>query len=165
MNNKLLYHIAAIAMVLMTSSCIKQEQYPDEPHIEFEQFDKTNNDSTGIVTISFTDGNGNIGLSASDTVDPYTGEYFYNFFLHIFKKTNGNYDSVQTDFPYHGRIPELENVTEGESIEGDIDIEIDIYSMDVFIPVDTLVFDIYIVDRDLNHSNTIRTPPIILNSF
>ncbi|MGM0612467.1 MAG: hypothetical protein ACQESM_03035 [Bacteroidota bacterium] len=165
MKNILTYGFVLLSGILLLTSCTEEEDYPIEPKIEFENFKKINNDSTGIITLSFTDGDGDIGLKDSDTTDPYTGEYFYNFFLYIFEKNNGQYDSVETDIPFHGRIPELEGVQEGESIKGEIDIEVDIYSMDIFIPADSVVFDIYIVDRALHHSNTVRSPLIILDSF
>lgn len=157
--------IATLSGLMFFSSCIEDTNYPVEPKIKFESFRKVNQDSTGIITLSFTDGDGDIGLSESDTLYPYDSTYFYNFFLYIFERKNGQYDSVQTSIPFHGRIPLLENVEEGESIEGEIEMELDIFSMDVFIPGDTVVFDIFIVDRALHHSNTVRTSPIILNSF
>jgi hypothetical protein len=154
-----------LVAVLLFTACGEDQDFPIEPKIKFESFHKIHNDSTGIITISFTDGDGDIGLKNSDTLDPYTNEYFYNFFLYIFEKKNGQYDTVQTSIPFHGRIPYMDEVQPGESIEGDIEMEVDIFSMDVFIPGDTLVFDIYIVDRALHHSNTVRTKPVILNSF
>lgn len=157
--------IVLISFSLLMFSCVEEKNYPVKPHIEYKSFVKTNNDSTGIITLEFTDGDGDIGLSESDTLAPYDSTYFYNFFLYPFKYTNGQYDSVDTSIPYHGRIPKLENVEPGESIEGEIEMEIDIYSMDLFIPADTVAFDIFIVDRALHHSNTIRTLPIILDSF
>ncbi|MCF8331087.1 MAG: hypothetical protein K9H84_01400 [Bacteroidales bacterium] len=166
MKKLLIYILIAILSGLMfLSSCTDDKDYPIEPKIKFEDFRKVNQDSTGIITLSYTDGDGDIGLAKSDTLYPYDSTYFYNFFLYIFERKNGQYDSVQTSIPYHGRIPLLENVQEGESIEGEIEMELDIFSMDVFIPGDTVVFDIFIVDRALHHSNTVRTPPIILNSF
>ncbi|MFO8086498.1 MAG: hypothetical protein R6T91_01660 [Bacteroidales bacterium] len=164
--NKLIFFIVILfSGLLLLYSCTEDPDYPDTPRIKFERFQKINNDSTGIITLSFTDGDGDIGLASSDTLSPYDSNYFYNFFLYIFERKNGQYDTVQTNIPFHGRIPLLENVQEGESIEGEIDMEIDIFSMDVFIPSDTVRFEIFIVDRALNHSNTVTTPRIVLNSF
>lgn len=154
-----------IGFILIFTSCVKDKQYPVEPRIEFKSFLKTNNDSTGIITLEFTDGDGDIGLSESDTLPPYDSTYFYNFFLYIFEYKNGKYDSVETDIPYHGRIPRLKNVEEGESIEGEIEMKVDVFTMDYFIPSDTIRFDIYIVDRALHHSNTVHSRQIILDSF
>ncbi len=165
MNKPIIYGLLTTLAAFFFTACVEENEYPDEPHIEYESFSTTANDSVGIIKLSFTDGNGDIGLAKSDTTSPYTGKYFYNFFLYVFEKKNGQYDSVQTSIPFHGRIPILDDVTVGESIEGDIEMEIDIYTMDIFIPGDTLVFDIFIVDRALNQSNTIRTDPIILNNF
>ena len=44
-------------------SCLKPVQYPDEPAVEFVQFD-IHGDS-GIITFYFTDGDGDIGLNAN----------------------------------------------------------------------------------------------------
>ena len=70
---------AAFAVTLGLSSCLKTEEFPPEPHIEFKSFsihavfEENLNvwvDSASFV-ISFTDGDGDIGLTDADSLSPY----------------------------------------------------------------------------------------------
>ena len=69
------------------SSCTKEKVYPVEPHIEFVSLTKVQNnlgyDDKGILKLSFTDGDGDIGLSDADTDPPFDSAsvYYHNFFM------------------------------------------------------------------------------------
>ncbi|MEO0404330.1 MAG: hypothetical protein AAF193_05625, partial [Bacteroidota bacterium] len=52
----------AIAMV----SCLKDNSFPPEPEITFKSFVVTDGDA--VLSIDFTDGDGDIGLNQGDTV-------------------------------------------------------------------------------------------------
>jgi len=78
--------IIFFAGVFFQISCKKPETYPIVPHIEFVSFIKIINDQNqnidnkGVLKISFTDGDGDLGLAEGDTLSPYTREYlFYDF--------------------------------------------------------------------------------------
>lgn len=151
---------------MMLSSCIKKEVYPDVPRISFKEFAKINNglgyDDKGILTITFTDGDGNIGLKESDTTSPYdpSSPYYYNFFITYFEKQMGEWIAVEIPFTNNARIPLLNDDGYSKPLKGDVSIEL--YINNFSSPFDTIRFEAFIVDRDLNHSDTITTPDILI---
>ena len=148
-------------------SCIKQEHYPDVPQIQFLNFytgfDTSQYAVNGILSISFTDGNGDIGLAARDTLPPYnmSGPYYYNYVLTFFNKVNGIYTPIELNPPFSARIPVLSPEYPGKAIKGVISDTINLN----LIPhpgYDTIRFEAFIYDRALNKSNVVTTPDIIL---
>ncbi len=152
---------------LFLSSCIDKDEFPPEPYIEFRSFTKINNtlgyDDKGILSLYFTDGDGNIGLAQGDTFPPYdTGSmYYYNFFITYFEKQNDTFIEIELPFTNNSRIPVLNSSEQDQPIKGEIDIEL--FINNYYSDYDTIRFDAFIVDKDLNHSNTISTPEIIIN--
>lgn len=148
------------------SSCKKQQIYPDEPSIEFKSMEKIPNetgvDMEAFFTISFTDGDGDIGLKEEDTLAPYNqgSEYYYNFYIFYLEKQNGEFVEVQTPTDFHSRIPYVEPDLAQRGIRGEIEIRLFINNMAS--QYDTIKFRSYIYDRALNKSNIIESPEIIV---
>ena len=147
------------------TGCIKEEQYPVVPHIDFGSFatlkDVTGKDSLGAVTISYTDGDGNIGLFAFDTVEPRK----YNFYLKFMQYVNNELVEVvpvDSNVTFNARIPLLTPVGRNKNIKGDITMYLELYFARQILDSDTVAFEIYIKDRDLNTSNVVETPLFIL---
>ena len=141
-------------------SCVKPQEYPDEPVIAFLSMTKDTmprglaTDST-LVTLSFTDGDGDIGRK--DTIS--------DIFI------IDNRDSNLTK----GRIPFVPPLGGANGIKGEIFVVIDnsccifpnpLYSgcTELFLsyPYDQVPYSIYIVDRKGNKSNVVDLPPIFL---
>ncbi|OFX66916.1 MAG: hypothetical protein A2X12_01535 [Bacteroidetes bacterium GWE2_29_8] len=149
-------------------SCLKKDEYSNIPNIEYESFTKINNingiDNRGILRIKFSDGDGDIGLSDNDIIYPYD----YNLFIKFLEKQKGvwvepkiaNGDDT-TYFSFNSRIPIITPVGENKSVKGVI--EDTVFINNFLSPFDTICFEIYIKDRALNSSNTIRTTDIIVN--
>jgi hypothetical protein len=147
------------------TSCIKEEQYPIIPHIEFGGFatakDITGKDSLGAITISYTDGDGNIGLFAWDTIEPKK----YNFYLKFMELVNNELVEVKpvdSTLTFNARIPLLTPVGRNKNIKGDITMYLELYFARQILKSDTIAFEIYIRDRDLNNSNVIETPLFLI---
>ena len=151
--------------ILALSGCIKKESYPDVPEIGYESFllvfDTGQFAKQGIFTISFKDGNGDIGLRSRDTFPPFNkqGSYYYNYILNYFEKQNGVFTQVDLDPPFNARIPYLTPDDPNKAIKGLITDTLDLNPHPLF---DTIKFEAYIYDRALNKSNIISTPEIIL---
>jgi len=170
-------HIILIcALFLCIVSCRKAEQYPIEPCITYNGL-TYQTDSDGafngnvIVSIGYTDGNGDLGLDDGDTIPPFNanGEYYYNMLVAYQRYENGtfvekpllswnnetqSYDTIS----FNARFRRLLDGDIEKPISGVID-----YTMMVknpFSPNDTIRFAISIIDRALNVSNTITTGPI-----
>ncbi len=147
-------------ILIILSSCRKFEEYPIIPHIEFVSFAKIYNDTLeaytkGILTISYTDGDGDIGLKQSDTIPPYD----YNFYISYFEKQNGEFVELILDPPLNARIPMLTPSGINKSIKGEIEDEIFLNYTSQY---DTIRLEVYILDRALHKSNVIQTPEIYI---
>jgi len=168
------YILVFLLLAAMISACKKYEDYPPEPAIEFMDFTKLRDaqgiDQRGVLRFSFSDGDGNIGLYNSDTLPPYD----YNLFIRYFEKQNGTFREVFLITPnyindstivydtatFNGRIPILTPAGKNKAISGEI--EDTLFVNNPLSAFDTIMFEVYIKDRELNVSNTIQTPPIIV---
>lgn len=146
------------------SSCIQSQKFPDEPQIEFVAYGVTdtilggNPAELGLLTISFTDGDGDIGLFQSDTAYPYDA----NIFISRIGISNGSPVLTNTN-EWTSRIPYLTPESQNKTLRGEIDIEIIMYkTIQPPYPYDTMYYELYIKDRALHVSNIITTPEIVL---
>ncbi len=158
--------IIAIPVFGWLTGCIKKEQYPVEPIIEFGQFatakDINGKDSLGAITISYTDGDGDIGLYDYDTVEPYK----YNFYLKFMQYVNKQLVEVKpvdSTVNFNARIPILTPSGRNKNIKGDITMTMQLYLARMALKTDTIAFQIYIKDRALHSSNVIETPLYIIS--
>jgi hypothetical protein len=148
------------------TSCIKKEEYPIVPAIQWEGYSVLRNsagyDSLAYLKISYTDGDGNIGLYDSDTVSPYK----YNFFVKMFQMKNNTLQEIifpDSNINFNARIPILTPAGKNKNIKGEIEMMIEIYYASQVLVNDTIAFELYIQDRDLNKSNVINTPLYLLS--
>jgi hypothetical protein len=154
-----------IGLFIMLSSCMKQEKYPDIPEIAFQsftaEFDSGLYAKRGFLTISFKDGNGDIGLRQDQTAPPFdtAGNYYYNYIIDYYEMQNGQFVKVDLDPSYNARIPYLTPYDVNKSIKG---IIVDTLLLNPMPLHDTVKFKFFIYDRALNKSNVDSTPPIIL---
>lgn len=164
MVNRLQKYILFFVLALLLFACRKTETFPPEPNITAISLTKIPNnlgfDDKGILKISFTDGDGDLGLSQEDTLPPFNqgSEFYYNFFISYFEKQNGQWVKIETNPPIHARIPPIVPDVADKALIGDIEIELEINNY--FSPYDTICFETYIVDRALNKSNVMRTTDI-----
>ena len=143
-------------MVVFLCACKKPVNYSDIPEIKFISFHKyqdTQIQDGAILTFSFKDGDGDIGLHEWETYPPFdsTSIYYYNFFCDYYEKQKGVF--VKIDFNLNARIPRLSKLQK-ESIHGEIYLTLPFY-YDITSPyTDTIQLKFNIVDRKLNKSNT-----------
>ena len=158
--------ILMIALVSFLSGCIKEENYPIVPEIQLENyisvFDTGQYAVAGILNITFTDGDGDIGLAPNQTYPPYdtAGPYFYNLVITYFEKQQGEFKQIDLNPPFSARIPVLNAQFPGKAIKGLISDTLDL-SLKPHVN-DTIKFEAFIYDRALHKSNTVTTPEIIL---
>lgn len=154
----------AIGFLLITAalwSCLPEASYPPEPVIAFQKLD-TSSDPAQIF-IDFTDGDGNIGLSQSDTLPPFcpdTCQFYYNLFLEYYELQNGTWTHIPLDpelgqIPFYYRIPRVEPSGQNPALNGTIKIDMPSYFL--ISNFDTCRFEIHLVDRDFNESNTVQS--------
>lgn len=148
------------------TSCLKRNDFPAEPQIEYLDFVKYTNtqgkDSLGILKFKFTDGDGDIGLDQGDTFPPYdiSSIYYYNCYVKYFEKQNGVFVEVVLPLPNNSRIPNITPEGQNKTLEGEI--EVGLYINNPSSTFDTIKFEAYIYDRAQHKSNTIETPEIVV---
>lgn len=154
--------IKYIALIVILASwlisCSKKEEYPVIPQIEFLGMTKLydpvlERSDRGVLAISFKDGDGDIGLMDNDILPPYD----YNFIVKYYEYQNGSEVRVIiTDSnEFCARIPILTPLGSVKAIKGEIEDTLNIYNPQS--PFDTIRFEVYLVDRALNKSNTVST--------
>jgi hypothetical protein len=158
--------IVLLLLLAAVFGCIKKEEYPVEPVISFGSYgvipDVDGYDSIGVLTISYTDGDGDIGLNDYDTVEPYK----YDYFLKFLEWRDGSFQEVQladTSFTFNSRIPILTPEGKNKNIRGDISMFLEMYYAFMALKSDTIAFEVYIQDRALHKSNVLQTPAYIIN--
>jgi hypothetical protein len=153
-------YLPVVGLALL-AACTSPPDYPIEPRIEFLSLSKDTLkrgnffQDTAFITISFTDGDGDIGDKDS---------------LNLFLK------DLRDGFVSKNRIPFVPELGASNGLKGEITVRI--FStccvfdpglgldpcMDAHpsLPVDELVYEIYIVDRAGHESNTVQTAPIFI---
>ena len=170
------YLIGLLLLALAVSACQKPVEYPIEPKIAYEGFTYLMNpDSTfsgeGVISFSYTDGDGDLGLDDADTLPPFgfNDAHYYNMVVDYLKCVNGefvktpllswnaqtqSYDTVS----FNARFKRLRDSEEPKAISGTMDYKLTVQNP--FSPNDTVKFEISILDRALHESNVIQTEPI-----
>lgn len=175
MKPKLKYLLVLFSLIVVVS-CIKPEPLPEEPSIEFMQFEKMLNEaassdtllvySRGVLTFSFVDGDGDLGYdsTASDFVNP-------NLLINYYEIRNGDtvktlllfYDIVNQQYDtttFNGTLPNLTPYYGAPTaIEGEISDTL--FIDDPSSEYDTILFKVRVIDRAGNISNEITTPQIV----
>lgn len=153
----------AIGLLLVAlTGCRPEKKFPAEPVIEFKSFTQYG-DSASLV-INFTDGDGDIGLGESDSQPPFdTGStYYHNLFLEYDTLENGTWRRVQFLLPLYYRIPRITPTGQNKTLEGEIAVALKPWPLVTYPagwPADTVRFTVTLVDRSLNVSNTVESPP------
>ena len=168
--------IGLFLLAMAICACQKPVEYPIEPKIAYEGFTYLmNSDSTfsgkGIISISFTDGDGDLGLDDADTLSPFgfNDAHYYNMLVDYLKCVNGEFVktpllnwNVQTQsydtLSFNTRFKRVRDSEEPKAISGTIDYTLMVQNP--FSPEDTVKFEIRILDRALHESNVIQTEPI-----
>lgn len=120
------------------------------------------------LTYSFTDGDGDIGLEANDTLAPYAPDtyYHYNIYIDYYEKddvlgwvrgTDLEGDSVV--FKY--RLPPIFIKGKARGIKGTMDVSMKPFYNPFSAQSDTIRYEVRLIDKALNESNVIQTPTII----
>lgn len=153
---------AILVVGVLFSGCLKTEEFPDEPRIAFKSFEFFGDSAS--LTITFTDGNGDIGLDDSDTAPPFdtSSAYYFNFFLEESELINGEWNTVTFAQPIYYRIPRITPTGQNKTLEGEIAVAIDPFPLFITGDADTVRFSVELVDRALNRSNRVTSDDIVV---
>lgn len=130
------------------------------------------------ISVRLRDGDGNVGLNPSDTAEPFqpfimidgeniVNEKRNNYIVNLYRKVDGEFVLFEFDsegFVIEGTIPRLKDDDENGPVEADLDYSFVIRSSTYEFRNDTVRFDVKVLDRDLNESNTIVTDTLVINT-
>ena len=159
--------------ILAATSCLKPESFPNEPIIEFVDF--TPFGDSGKLKFSFTDGDGDIGLTQNQLSPPFdtSSYYYYNLYIHYYEKMNGVWvrgtaDPGGNNFPTADSITfayRLENITpigQNTALRGEVQVTMEPFHFNINSNHnDSLRYEFLLIDRNLNISNIVETPLIV----
>jgi hypothetical protein len=171
----------ASLLIISVSSCLKPVSYPDEPILETIDYREIG-DSLEL-SVTFTDGDGDIGLNSDDTTGDFNSSSFYHFNVYVqyFEKMNGtwvkgtfdpggNNSPLADSVAFAYRIKNLTPIGQNKTLKGTIKIVIEpleymngtaTYYNGNSNFNDTVKFSLILIDRALNISNTIETEEIL----
>jgi hypothetical protein len=165
--------LSLMLIALFFPQCRKDLHISDVPSITFDQYYKLKSatspyDSLVIVDIDFEDGDGDFGLSLSDTASPFRigDAYFNNVFVEYLRGNNGVYTHQVTGtsdtLNYNDRVTDLKPESRVKAILGTLHIKVS-PTITSGAPPDSIKLNVFIVDRQLHRSNTLSIGPIPVN--
>lgn len=146
-------------------SCLPEANYPIEPVIKFIAFDISEN-NTAVLSIEFTDGDGDLGLNSSDILPPFcsTCDHHFNLMCEYDELRDGEWTHIplvpaQGQVPFYYRVPRVNPSGSNPALKGVIEIAMNTWSLQS--EYDTLRYRITLEDRGLNLSNEDTTIVIL----
>lgn len=153
---------------IFLQGCLKPQEFPIEPAIEYKNFEPNSADSA-TLSFTFTDGDGDVGFNEGEVDPPYdTGSiYHYNVFLDYYEKVNGVWQPGTTTsgkpISFRYRTALLTPDGNNKALKGEIRVSIIPYYYNPASPdSDTIMYKIRMCDRALHMSNEVETPEIIV---
>jgi len=150
---------------MLVQGCFKKVTYPLEPIISEPNITLVGD--SAIVSFTFTDGDGDIGLNDSETEAPYDSSsfFYYNLYLDYYEKDDVNgwqrgLDLAGDSISFKYRLERIALKGKQRGIKGTMDVVINAYRNPFSSQSDTVMFKIRLIDRALNISNQIETDPI-----
>jgi hypothetical protein len=149
-----------ISVTVLTMSCNEEVIYPVVPAIKYKGFtiekSVSGKDSALKLTITYTDGDGDLGLRQSDTNTPFAGIYYYNLYIDYYELIGGKWQQVARStfdtntIRFRYRFPYLSSNSDNKALRGEIENSFDLPSRD---KITTIKLKFYIYDRKLHKSN------------
>ena len=155
--------LIGILLVVSVASCLKPQEFPPEPEIAFKDFVILSDSAK--LTVTFQDGDGDIGLSESDTLPPYdtSSIYHYNLFAQYWEKKDGLGWVQATDITgepieFRYRTPIITPTGQNKALKGEIEMTLEpFYYLLGSQDSDTIKYRVMLVDRALNESNWVES--------
>src|SRR6478735_5050911 len=156
-----------IVFFLLFNSCRKKPEYSNTPYISMNavrhyvvySVNRGVMVDSLILSVNFQDGDGDLGVDQDDLLQsPWKDTV--NIVVDVYRKTGSTYTLLHLSPSYNGNFPLLSPKKIKGPINGVLEYNFNI-AHSVFQPVnDVLRFDVRILDRALNSSNTVTTPDI-----
>jgi hypothetical protein len=152
-------------IALATTACLKKKELSDKPLIGDHRMEIS--PDSAIIYLNFTDGDGNFGLNEEDTFGIFAiCQNKYNLIADYFEQENGVWNRIELDEctnpnagTFNLRVPWVKPTGQNQTQEGEIKVVMEDWYLDAQNGRDTIKFEVKIVDRDLNVSNTVVLGP------
>ncbi len=161
-------------VIMLFYACPEAPVYSDIPKIDFKQYrlyDTIDDINLGnsvkglILKFGLIDGDGDIGLNPGDTIGiDIDSNYVNNFLSILYEIKAGDTTVVDSVSGYNFRIPDISQQGQNTVLMADVFINIMFNYRNDKLDYDSIFFDFFVIDRELNKSNIERTPIIMLNS-
>lgn len=142
-------------------ACVKKTTYSTTPEISYNSFIPFVGDSADI-DINFKDGDGDIGVSSSDSTRTMWINYYYKdtvtqkYVAFCYGCTSTNHDSLKTSYVI--RAPKDSYL--GKPISGEIIVRLQQFRHSR--KIKNVKYVVYLYDKAGNKSNVIETPELIV---
>lgn len=154
----IIWSVVFSALLFLLNACMEEISYPPEPALTLEDFGIIKSsasenawDSLGVLRMGFTDGDGDLGIIPDgDSV---------NLFMDLYQLEDNAFVNKEANF--NAIIPNLPGADHQEYMKGTIEYFIPFHAM-VSEIIDTIHFEIHVVDGSGNKSNVIKTPTFVL---
>lgn len=148
------------------TACLDTPDLPPEPRLSqvsarlIDSLDLLDTNTFCRLKVSFTDGDGDIGLDAGDTLPPFNpgGEFYYNLLVDVYEKEGDSFKLAELPFPFHSRIGNLTPQGQNKTLIGTITYDMDLSGIEL----DTFQLRTRLIDRALNISNEVQSSEIVL---
>ena len=163
---------AAVVLLFLISSCQDRPQFEDTPYLEWRDYEyevnPDDNTSKVIMTMYFTDGDGDVGRDESvyDCEDQY--ELFiedFDIFIRYYEKVGGTFEEVfpvDSCLPFHNYLPDLTPKGQNKTLEGEIELRFNFTGLPQNGGVDSVRFELQLQDRAGNRSNLVNSPSVFI---
>lgn len=159
--------VVILGLTFVMASCLKPEKFPPEPSIGFKSFDILSDSAN--LTITFQDGDGDIGLDEGDTIAPYdtSSIYHFNLFAQYWEKDDAlgwiqGLDFLGNPIEFKYRTPIITPSGQNKALKGEIQMTLEPFFYNLgSTESDTIKYRIMLVDRALNESNWVETDVVI----
>lgn len=155
---KYLFVFSVIGMIVY--SCVKKTTYPTTPTIEYKDFIPYAGDSADLK-VSFTDGDGDIGVQENDSTRNFWYTYYYldtvtNKYraYSMVNLITGNVDTLRLGYI----IKSPSDSYKGKPISGEISVRLQKFRH--IKQVKNVKYVFYLFDEAGNKSNTVTSPEI-----
>ena len=152
------YILISVFICIGIIACVKKTAYPIIPEISYNTF-VPYIDNSADINIKFTDGDGDIGVSTTDSTKTLWINYYYKDT--VTNKYVGFYDNIMNDTlktPYVVRSPKDSYL--GKPISGEIIVRLQQYRHSR--KIKHVKYVIYLYDKAGHKSNVITTPELVV---
>jgi len=161
------FGLAGLILTAGLASCLRPQTFPPEPEIGFKSFEILTDSAK--LTITFQDGDGDIGLNVSDTLPPYdtSSIYHFNLFAQYWEKDDvlgwvQGTDIMGEPIEFRYRTPIITPAGQNKALKGEIEMTLEPFYFNIgSSQSDTIKYKIMLVDRALNESNWVESEVVI----